>query len=170
MLDIFLAYDNSDEYWRLRFDDVFGRLFKCHQISPMELQTETGEDYVERLTTSGMLNRETVMVVLIGPKAFASKKLDWEISAALKKKGGRPTGLVPVRLPNHEDHGKKTVSPKRFPIRIVDNLHSGFLKLYDWTESSKELQSRLYAAEKDSRTKPNKADNSRSLMKRDMFL
>ena len=75
-----------------------------------------------------------------------------------------------MRLPNHEDHGKKTVSPKRFPIRIVDNLHSGFLKLYDWTESSKELQSRLYAAEKDSRTKPNKADNSRSLMKRDMFL
>ena len=95
MLDIFLAYDNSDEYWRLRFDDVFGRLFKCHQISPMDLQAETGEDYVERLTTSGMLNRETVMVVLIGPKAFASKKLDWEISAALKKKGRAAHGTRP---------------------------------------------------------------------------
>ena len=170
MLDIFLAYDNSDEYWRLRFDDVFGQSFKCHQVSPLDAQGATGEDYVEKLTSSGMLTRETVMVVLIGPKAFASKKLDWEISAALKKKGGRPTGIVPVRLPNHEDHRKKTVSPKRFPIRIVDNLHSGFLKLYDWTESPQELQTRLFAAEKDSRTKPNKADNSRSLMKQDMFL
>lgn len=170
MLDIFLAYDNSDEYWRLRFDDVFGQSFKCHQVSPVDLLKTTGDDYVDKLVASGMLNRETVMVLLIGPKAFASKKLDWEISAALVKKRGRPTGIVPVRLPNHEDHGKKKVSPKRFPIRIVDNLHSGFLKLYDWTESEQELKTRLYAAEKDSRTIPNKTDNSRALMERDMFL
>lgn len=170
MLDIFLAYDNSDEYWRLRFDDVFGETFKCHQVPPINMHTASGEEYVQSINSSGMLNAETVMVVLIGPKAYASKKLDWEISAALAKKGGRPSGVVPIRLPNHEDHGKKTVSPKRFPIRIVDNLHSGFLKLYDWTESSQELQSRLYAAEKDARTKPNKVDNSRKLMTRDMFL
>ncbi len=129
-----------------------------------------GEVYVKQLIESGVLNNETVMVVLIGPKAYASKKLDWEIAAGLDKKDGRPSGIVPIRLPNHADHGKQKVSPKRFPVRLVDNLHSGYLKLYDWTESPQELQSRLYAAEKDSRTKANKVDNSRALMKRDMFL
>ena len=170
MFDIFLSYDGSDEYWRMRFDDVFGQDFTCSLVAPGDVRTAEGETYIGFLNDQGLLHKETVMVVLLGPKAFASKKLDWEIAAALNKKAGRPTGIVAVRLPNHEDHGKKTVSPKRLPVRIADNLHSGHLKLYDWTESPRELESRLYAADKNARANAGKVDNKRKLMTRDMFL
>lgn len=170
MFDIFLAYDSSDEYWRLRFDDVFSHSFNLRLVAPGDSEMLDGPTYVQRLSQSSLMSADTVMVVLLGPKAFASKKLDWEIAAALTVKGSRPTGIVPIRLPNHEDHGRKTVNAKRLPIRIVDNLQSGFLKLYDWTESSKELESRLYAAEKDSRKLAPKIKNQRALMTRDMIL
>ena len=170
MIDIFLAYDSSDEYWRIRFDDVFGQDFNCRLISPGEMESETGEDFIRWILEQDLLTEDTVMVALIGPKTFASKKMDWELAAALEKKGRRPTGIVPTRLPNHDDYQKKSVNPRRIPGRLADNLKSGYVKIYDWTESPKELEKRIYTALKEARSLGMKASNSRKLMARDMFL
>ncbi len=170
MLDIYLAYDSSDEYWRIRFDDVFGQEFHCKMISPGDIDTSDGNTFIQWLHQKDFINSDTVVIVLMGPKAFSSKKLDWEIAAALEKKGARPGGVVPIRLPNHQDHRQKSVNPKRIPVRVADNLKSGYLKLYDWTESRGELEKWIYAAHKDARNRGHLVKNSRTLMERDMFL
>ncbi|HKI97518.1 MAG TPA: TIR domain-containing protein [bacterium] len=168
MPEIFISYDSSDEYWRARFDDVFGRAYPYRFVRP-DAVPEEGAFYGRELRDKGYLTDETVVVVLIGPKAYSSKKVDWEIAAALDNGRVRPAGVLAVRVPTHEDYQKPSVNPRRIPIRIADNLKSGYLRLYDWTESERELESRLYAALKDARGRANLIKNSRSLMERDMF-
>lgn len=169
MPEIFISYDGADEYFRTRFDDVFGRTFHYRYVTPSQMPGEDGAHYARELREKGYLNDETVVVVLIGPKAYSSKKVDWEVAAALDNSAARPAGLLAVRLPTHEDYQKPSVNPRRIPQRIADNLKSGFIKLYDWTESDREMESRLYTALKDARSRAHLANNARQLMERDMF-
>jgi hypothetical protein len=169
MPEIFLSYDSDDEYWRARFDDVFGRVYPYKFVRPEAVPDEGGEFYGRELHAKSYLNAETVVVVLIGPRTFSSRKVDWEIAAALEESGRRPGGLMAVRVPSHEDYQKASVNPRRIPTRIADNLKSGYIKLYDWTESERELETRLYAALKDARARAHLIKNSRTLMERDML-
>jgi hypothetical protein len=169
MPEIFISYDASDEYYRARFDDVFGRSFPYRFVRPDAVPDGDGTFYCQELRAKGYLNDETVAVVLIGPKAYSSKKIDWEVSAALDTGSFRPAGLLAVRLPTHSDYQQPSVNPRRIPQRIADNLKTGYIKLYDWTESERELETRLYAALKDARSRAHLIKNSRDLMERDMF-
>jgi Thoeris protein ThsB, TIR-like domain len=168
MPEVFISYDSADEYWRARFDDVFGRAFPYRFVRPDAVPDE-GMRYRRELHEKGYLSTETVAVVLIGPKTFSSRKVDWEVAAALGNGTSRPAGVLAMRLPTHEDYQKRSVNPRRIPHRIADNLKSGYLKLYDWTESERELETRLYAALKDARARASLIANSRSLMERDIF-
>lgn len=168
MPDIFLSYDSSDEYWRARFDDVFGHSHPCRVVRADAMPTDGGL-YAHELRDKGYLTPETVLLVLIGPRTYSSRKVDWEVAAALHDGDTRPAGILAVRLPTHEDYRKGKVNARRIPHRIADNLRSGFLKLYDWTESDRELENRLYAALKDARGRAHLVQNSRALMERDLF-
>lgn len=168
MPEIFISYDSSDEYWRARFDDVFGHTHACRSVRS-DAVPDDGSFYARELRDKGYLTGDTVVLVLIGPRTFSSKKVDWEVAAALDDGGTRPAGVLAVRLPTHEDYQKRSVNPRRIPHRIADNLRSGFLKLYDWTESERELDGRLFAALKDARGRAHLVKNSRELMQRDIF-
>lgn len=169
MPEIFLSYDGADEYWRARFDDVFGRAFPHRSVRPLDVPPTDGASYGRQLREKGYLSAETVTIVLVGPKAYSSKKVDWEIAASLEAQGGRPAGLLAVRLPTHQDYQRNTVNPRRIPQRLADNLRSGYIRIYDWTESEHELETRLYAALKDARGRMHLIKNTRTLMERDMF-
>lgn len=169
MPEIFLSYDSADEYYRARFDDVFGRAFPYRSVRPAALPSDDGTFYIRELHNKGYLTTDTVMLVLIGPKTYSSKKVDWEVAAALEHRDNLTVGLVAVRLPTHPDFQKAMVDPRRIPRRIADNLKSGYIKIYDWTESERELESRLYSALKDARGRAHLIKNARSLMARDMF-
>lgn len=169
MPEIFLSYDAADEYWRTRFDDVFGRNLPYRFVNPVDVPPGGGAIYARELWDKGYLNAETVTIVLIGPKTFASSKVDWEVAASLQSDGRRPAGVLAVRLPSHEDYRKSAVNPRRIPQRVADNLRSGYLRIYDWTESESELETRLYAALKDARGRAHLIKNARSLLERDMF-
>ena len=169
MPDIFLIYDSADEYWRVRFDDVFAHEFAYRFVRPDAVPDEGGEFYGRELHDKGYLTPETVALVLIGPKTYSSKKVDWEVAAALDNGGTRPAGLIAVRLPSHEDYQKTSVNPRRIPQRIADNLRSGYIKIFDWTESHRELESRLYGALRDAKSRAHLIQNTRDLLERDMF-
>lgn len=167
--EIFLSYDDSDEYWRARFDDVFSRSFPYKYVRPADMPPGDGTTYVRELRDKHYVTADTVTIVLIGPKAYSSKKVDWEVAASLEAQGVRPAGLIAMRLPSHDDYQKNSVNSRRIPQRLADNLRSGYIKIYDWTESERELESRLYTALKDARGRTHLIKNTRTLMERDMF-
>ena len=170
MTSLFLSYDyKTDEYWRVRFLDVYAGEFNVKIYNPQDFQAQTGEEYITYLVENGILTVEDVVVVLVGPRTYSMRKVDWDISAALTKKGMRPSGLIAMRLPTHDDHGKNTINPRRVPTRLVENIKSGYVKIQDWVESEQEMQSRYYQALKDAREKAAKIKNNRPLMAQDMF-
>lgn len=169
-MNLLISYDlSSDEYWRVRFSDVFGQ---DHEINSFKEIAKPGlytEEYVKSLTSSNWFTSQTAVVVLIGPKTYSSSRVDWEVSSALKPKTGRPTPLLALRLPTHSDHGRSMFNPSRIPARLADNIKSGYLGLYDWTESDQELNRLLSRAARTAKEKNDDADNKRKLMLKDMF-
>lgn len=169
-MKLLVSYDpDTDGYWRTRFSDLFGEQFPMHSVGATAFDYDGCEDFKSRLVSAGYLDQETVVVVLVGPKTYARRQVDWEIAAALELLESRHPGLLAIRLPTHPDHGKQTVNPRRVPQRLVDNLKSGYVRLHDWTESARDLEVRLHEALQNARYNAYMIDNRRSPMARDML-
>lgn len=129
-------YHKDDEYYRNKFETLFGHLFINKSVKIGDIQTDLSTDYIKRLIQLNYLSDTSVLVVLVGAKTYCRKHVDWEISAALSDKVGGYTGLVGLRLPTHPDYGKDKYYSENIPSRLVDNLESGYAQLYDWSENT----------------------------------
>ncbi len=76
----------------------------------------------------------TVTIVLIGPRTWQRKYVDWEIGSSLRKtKLNSRCGLLGIVLPNHPDYGK-TFNSCRIPPRLADNWEGDdpYALIHDW--------------------------------------
>ena len=80
----------------------------------------------------------TVTIVLIGPRTWQRKHVDWEIGSSLRKTKRNPRcGLLGIVLPDHPNYGKKKVlNPRLNPPRLTDNWteDDSYAFVYDWPE------------------------------------
>jgi len=136
-------YHKDDEYYRNRFETLFGHLFINKSVKIGDITTDVSTEYIKRLIQLSYLSDTSVLVVLIGAKTYCRKHVDWEISAALSKKVGGYTGLVGLILPSHPDYGKDTYNSENIPSRLAENLSSGYAKLYDWSENAESIKTRI---------------------------
>jgi len=133
---LFISYHHrEDEYYRNRFETLFRHLYINKSVKVGDINTDVSTEYIKRLIQLNYLSDTSVLVVLVGTKTYCRKHVDWEISAALSKKVGRYTGIVGLRLPTHPDYGKENYNSDNIPSRLVENLKSGYAKLYDWSEN-----------------------------------
>ena len=139
-------YHKDDEYYRNKFETLFGHLFVNKSVKMGDISTDVSTEYIKKLIQLNYLSDTSVLVVLVGEKTYCRKHVDWEISAALSKKVGGYTGLVGIRLPSHPDYGKNEYYSRNIPSRLVENLESGYAKLYDWSENTEWLKTRIETA------------------------
>lgn len=133
-------YHKDDEFYRKRFEELFGHLFINKSVKDGDINTDVSTEYIKRLIQNNYISDTSVLVVLVGAKTYCRKHVDWEISAALSKKAGGYSGLIGLRLPTHPDFGKNNYKPENIPSRLVENLESGYAKLYDWHENEISIQ------------------------------
>jgi hypothetical protein len=186
---VFLSYyHKDDQYYRNRFEELFGHLFLSKSVEPGDIDADVSTEYIKRLIQKNYIEDTSVLVVLVGPKTYGRKHVDWEISAALNKKvGGGYSGLLGLCLPTHPDFGKKYINPPAIdlilslpthpdygkdkynadvvPQRLVDNLKSGYAKFYDWTEEEAKIKKWIEEAFQARINKAGKIDNSREQFK-----
>ena len=133
---VFISYYHlDDEKYRQEFERRFGHLFINKSVGIDEIADDNSAEYIKRLIREGYLDDTSVLLVLVGPKTVCRKHVDWEISAALNKKVGGYSGLLGICLPEHPAYQKQNYTESTVPDRLVDNLKSGYAKLYDWTNS-----------------------------------
>ena len=167
-MDLLVTYDDErDEYWRVRFGDLFGAEYDM--VSPVVEAAgfDSIQDYYHWLLDIG-LTQDVTVCVLLGPKTHARRRVDWDIAAALELLESRHPGLLAVRVPTHPDHGRSMANPRLLPPRLVDNLKSGYVKLYDWTEDAAEMARRLHDAQQNARHNAYMIVNKRPPMERDL--
>ena len=79
----------------------------------------------------------TVSIVLIGPRTWQRKHVDWEIGSSIRRtKRNSRCGLLGILLPNHPNYGKRRNS-RLFPPRLADNAkgEDPYALIYDWSNS-----------------------------------
>lgn len=157
---LFISYYHEDEYYRNKFEEYFGDLFINTSVKYGEIDDSLSTEYIKRLIREKHISNSTVIVVLVGPKTYCRKHVDWEIYAGLYKNAG----LVGLVLPNHKDYTKTTWTSGFYPLRLEDNLKSKFSKVYNWTNKHQSM-TKIIEEAFDNRNS-NLKDNSRIQMKK----
>ena len=160
---LFISYYHSDdEYYRDKFEELFGDLFINKSVQIGDIDDDLSEEYIKRLIRENYISDTSVVVVLVGKNTYCRKHVDWEISAGLRNNAG----LIALALPSHSSYKKDKYSKDDVPGRLVDNLKSRYASFYDWTESSTNIVNWIDEAfERKSKMKDEK-DNSRIQMKK----
>ncbi len=158
-------YHKDDDYYRNRFEDLFGHLFMNTSVKPGDIDTDVSTDYIKRLIQEDYITGSSVVLALVGPKTYCRKHVDWEISAGLNKKVGGYSGLLGLCLPTHPNHGEDKYTQDIIPPRFVDNLKSGYANFYDWTASEDDIKKWIEQAFQSRTENAEKIDNSREQFK-----
>ena len=131
---VFISYyHKGDEYYRNRFEELFGHLFINKSVEPGDIDTDDSAEYVKRLIQEDYITDASVLVVLVGSKTYCRKHVDWETSAALNEKVGGYSGVVGLLLPTYPSYEENKYNPNTIPPRLNDNIKSEYAKLYRWT-------------------------------------
>ena len=165
---VFLSYYHKDDnIWRERFEEIFKNIFINKSVQPGDIDTEDSALYIKRLIQEDYLSDTSVLVVLIGPRTWGRKHVDWEISAALDARvGDHVAGIMGLILPTHDNYYDIKYDPNLVPPRLVDNQESGYAKIYNWTEDVQLMQQYVQTAFEDRTRKEKYHTNKRLQMKR----
>jgi hypothetical protein len=158
---VFVSYHHKDEEWRSEWERLFSAFFINHSVKPGEIDDSNSAEYIKRLIQVDYVTHASVMVVLIGPRTYCRKHVDWEISAALNKKLGGYSGLLGIFLPNHPNYGLATYTKSLVPPRLADNFDSGYSGSIDWTQDSNSVRKAVENAFAGRLSNSERIDNSR---------
>jgi len=166
---VFLSYyHKDDQYYRNHFEKLFGHLFLSKSVEPGDINTDVSTEYIKHLIQQNYIEDTSVLVVLVGPKTYGRKHVDWEISAALNKKVGGYSGLLGILLPGFQltPDGKFRLSD--IPPRLADNVKTEYAKVYRWDwvcADESRIKSAIEEAFQARINKADKIDNSREQFK-----
>ena len=94
--------------------------------------------------------------------------MDWEIYAGLRNSINGCAGLVGILLPEIRLTVDKQYSLSDLPVRLADNVVSGFADIYTWEVFTKDFQKVIDTAFINRITRRGKVDNSRMQMQRNL--
>lgn len=161
---VFLSFYHKDQDYKENFERKFGNAFINKSVKKDEISPDLSTEYIKRLIQEDKITGTSVIVVLIGPKTYCRKHVDWEISAALNRKVGGYSGLMGILLPEYPLAYKNEYSSEDIPSRLADNVKSGYAKLYTWEwvcASEQRIRSKIDEAFQSKNINSNKINNSR---------
>ena len=164
---VFISYHHDlDEEWKARFVRMMGNRIIDKSIYVGEIvDTNSPTADTLRQIREEYMSEATVAVVLVGPRTWQRKFVDWEIGAALRDTAMNPRcGLIGILLPTHSDFGESLHDPRLIPPRLADNCigDSPFAKIVNWhgRKGANDIQDYIHSAFLRRRRQPD-PDNSR---------
>ena len=145
---IFISYyHKDDEYYRYQFEQSFGHLFISKSVQPGAINSDVSADYIKRLIQMGYITDASVVVILVGPKTYCRKHVDWEIGSSIRHTEYNPrSGLLGIVLPTYPTFKENTYNPHTIPPRLNDNIECKFAKIYAWNTNPLTIQDWIHEA------------------------
>ena len=134
---VFISFHEQDirykeEFVRRMGKRILDRSVDTGNIDDAGLKTAT----VRQKIRDEYIRDATVTIVLIGPRTWQRKHVDWEIGSSIRKTKRNPRcGLLGLVLPSHSDYGHKNeLDLHLIPPRLADNWMAGdsYAFIYDW--------------------------------------
>ena len=130
---VFLSYyHDNDQFYKNEFERLFGHLFINKSVGKGEIDSDLSDEYIKRLIQKGYITDTSVFIVLVGPKTYCRKHVDWEISAAISQKVGGYSGILGILLPTFSIYPNDVYYYKDLPPRLADNVKTGYANIYTW--------------------------------------
>ncbi len=135
---VFISFHEQDIKYKEEFVRRMGKRIVDRSVDTGNID-DTGlkTPKVRQKIRDEYIRDTTVTIVLIGPRTWQRKHVDWEIGSSIRKtKRNSRCGLLGIILPNHPDHGKKHYSPRLIPPRLADNCkeEDPYALIYDWPQ------------------------------------
>ena len=163
---MFISYHHEvDEVWKTRFVRMMGDRIVDKSIYVGEIvDTNSPTADTLRHIREEYISEATVAVILVGPRTWQRKFVDWESGAALSDTAINPRcGLLGILLLTHPYFGTSTYNPSLIPPRLADNCmgDSPFARIVSWRgrRGVAEFQAHIYSAFLRRRRQPD-PDNS----------
>ena len=132
---VFISFHEQDAKYKESFVRMMGK-----RIVDRSVDTGNIDDTGLKTTTVRQKIRDeyirdaTVTIVLIDPRTWQRKHVDWEIGSSLRKtRRNSRCGLLAILLSDHPNYGKKR-NPRLVPPRLADNCEGAdpYARVYDW--------------------------------------
>ena len=141
---VFVSYHHDDQKYKDRFSQMMEKYTVDKSLKDGDINDQNIKTAAVRQKIQKFIAGSTVAVVLIGPRTWQRKHVDWEISFSLRKtKEKSRCGLLGILLPNHPDFGKDPTSRnlRLIPPRLADNCEGDdpYARIYRWSGSSNEV-------------------------------
>lgn len=137
---VFISFHEDDVRYRDQLvkrlkGDIIDRSVHLDDIDDRNLKTDT----IRRRIREEFIADATVTIVLVGPKTWQRKHVDWEIAASLRHTKSNPRcGLLGSVLPNHPDTRPGYLRGELMPARLYDNAcpEVGYATMHRWASLS----------------------------------
>ena len=135
---VFISFHEQDikykeEFVRRMGTRIVDRSVDTGNIDDTGLKTDT----VRQKIRDEYIRDATVAIVLIGPRTWQRKHVDWEIGSSIRRtRRNSRCGLLGIVLPNHSNFGKKQFKPHLIPPRLADNSGGvdAYSLIFDWPD------------------------------------
>lgn len=143
---VFISYYHEDDQrYKERLVQMMGdRIGNCSVDVGNIVDRNLPLDEIRRRIRDDFIADATVTIVLIGPRTWQRKHVDWEIHASLRdtERNGR-CGLLGIILPEHSNFRNRPYNPHLIPPRLALNCagNDPYARTLYWTEQPWEIQS-----------------------------
>ncbi len=136
--NVFISFHENDIEYKEEFVRRMGKRIIDRSVDTGNID-DTGlkVDTVRQKIRDEYIRDATVTIVLIGPRTWQRKHVDWEIGSSIRRtKRNSRCGLLGITLPNHSSYGKKSFNPHLIPPRLADNCTQDdpYALIYDWPD------------------------------------
>lgn len=148
---VFISYyHDEDQRYKDRFVGMMGDRIIDRSVDIGNI-VDTGLplDEIRRRIRDDFIRDATVTIVLIGPRTWQRKHVDWEIHASLRDTDyNRRCGLLGILLPEHLNFQERTYNPRLIPPRLAFNCQGDdpYSGVRDWTRNTADIQSWIHQA------------------------
>ena len=133
---VFISFHEEDIAYKRQFVRLMGariidKSVDTHNIDDTGMKTAR----IRQKIRDEYIRDANVTVVLIGPRTWRRRHVDWEIGASIRKTRKNPRcGLLGIILPNHSDYGKAECNLRLLPPRLADNCGGSdpYARIYAW--------------------------------------
>lgn len=132
---VFVSFHHEDESYKEVFCRYMGSDIVDKSVDDGDVNPNLQTDTIRQKIRDDFIADASVTIVLVGPRTWQRKHIDWEIGSSLRatKKNSR-CGLLGILVPTHPNFGADTYDSNLVPPRLADNCNgsAAFARVYDW--------------------------------------
>ncbi len=162
---VFISFHEEDMKYKDRFVQKAKNVIIDKSVDTGDIDDKSRKtDTIRQIIRDEYIRDATVTIVLIGPKTWQRKHVDWEIGSSLRAtKLNSRCGLLGILLPNHPNYEQKELNLRLVPPRLADNCNGQdpYALIYHWPKNRAEARLREWVHRAFVRREGKSPDNSK---------